>query len=88
MHRLSDIFGAATERDCEITGSGFASTRVQGIVSFAGAARYVAEAADNPDIAALVTTPELAGMWPVSRGLALDASPERAFYLAHNRLAD
>jgi UDP-3-O-[3-hydroxymyristoyl] glucosamine N-acyltransferase len=74
-------------RDGEFRALGFVSHRGPGLLTFLADERYAEALAENPGIAAVIASPELAGRVPRHLGLALCADPRRTFLSLHNHLA-
>jgi len=87
--KLSDIFDAREiVRDAEFTALGRAASDVPGTLAYAETVFYVAEAVANPQVAAVLTTRELADRVAPPRGLVLSGAPRNRFYEIHERLLD
>lgn len=93
MTRLSEfadvIPGLTVVRDCEFESLGNLSDTTPRRLVFAEDAHWSAQALNTPDVAALITTPDLAasGWSATSLGIATTESPRHAFFAIHNHLA-
>lgn len=90
MYRLSDVLedDQPLIRDAEFKQTDFASSVMPKSLCFAAALKYLRSANDNPNISAIVTTPELADAVDADKGVVADEKPEQLFYSLHNRLAN
>lgn len=74
-------------RDASIRSLGFHTGTTPQRLIFVEDRRWLLELERLPDVAAVLTTPEIAEEVPPDRGLAVAAAPRRAFYELHNVLA-
>src|SRR5687767_8668305 len=73
-------------RDFRFATLGFLSFPLPGMLSFAANERFLRLAVRLPQLAGLVTTPELAALVPQHIGFAVAADPSLAFSRLHNHL--
>jgi UDP-3-O-[3-hydroxymyristoyl] glucosamine N-acyltransferase len=75
------------EREAEFESLGFTLHRMPRMLVYLESEKFLPELESNPQVAAVITTAELAGRMPPERGLAVAASPRQAFFEFHNYLA-
>lgn len=86
MPRLSQFFDAASiVRDADFASLGYADAASTGTLAFSDAIKYVRQAAQNPAVTALITTPELVAAAGNIPGLIVSDCPRDAFYHLHER---
>ena len=88
---LSEIagFGPLTiHRPGEFESPGFIHHRGAALLTFLEEARFLAKLAGNPDISAVITSPELASRIPDRMAVATCTQPRIVFAQIHNRLAE
>lgn len=81
MFRLKDHFEAL--RDAECTTLGGQRTAVAGVLAYADTIHHVRLLAENPLVAAIMTTPGLAGSVPERLGVVAADDPRTRFYEFH-----
>jgi len=74
-------------RDGPFGNLGFLSDPKNRMLSFVDARQFAAAAIACPEIVCLLTTPELADLFPHRIAVAVAADPKRCFFEIHNRLA-
>lgn len=85
--RLSDFASHVTVvRDAEFIGLGYVDSDRLGVLVFADQIKYLAAAAANPRVGAVITTRDLAARSPSQAGLAVADSPRDAFYAIQRAL--
>ena len=75
-------------RDAAITVTFGPGSKHAGTICYALDAKVLGAANANPNVAAVITTPELTGRVDASKGCIASARPQRTFYDLHNRLFD
>jgi UDP-3-O-[3-hydroxymyristoyl] glucosamine N-acyltransferase len=83
---LSSWTSAHLVRDGLVANLGFLSDPRDRMLTFVEAQKFVA-AAIASDTACVLTTPELAGLFPERMAVATHSDPRRAFFEIHNQLA-
>lgn len=84
MYRLSDVVQSPA-LDAEFAQTQFANTDYPNSLCFAKG-KYLAVANENPNITAIVTTPDLASEVVAGKGLVVADDPEQLFYELHTQL--
>lgn len=74
-------------RDSEFASLGFITMPTPAQLVYVEDAKYLTVLADKPNIACVITTPELAPSVPSSMGLAVSKMPRKTFYEIHHYLA-
>jgi UDP-3-O-[3-hydroxymyristoyl] glucosamine N-acyltransferase len=78
---------AQLARDGKFANLGFVAYPNDRMLTFVESRQFVAAAVTGPEISCVLTTPELAGLFPERIALAVAADPRRCFFEIHNRLA-
>lgn len=87
--QLSGYFGVdGVTRDAAFHALGHAMTPHGAAIVYAGAASYVDIANDNPQVAGVLTTAQLAGRVAPRLGLVVHDAPRNAFYALHEWLIE
>jgi len=74
-------------RNGEFKSLGFITVNTPAQLAYIEDTIYLAELDNKPNIACVITTPELTPSIPPNMGLAVSSTPKKAFYNVHNYLA-
>ena len=90
LKALGGLFGWQVARDAVVESFGFVESPVARRLVFANDSRFLRRAAADPSIAGVLTTVALsdAALATGIAGVAATDEPQRAFFLAHNSLAE
>ncbi len=88
LFEASSIVPLRVLRDTDFSSLGFVSHRNKAMLVFLESERFLDGLLANHGVAAVITTPSLAGRIPSGLGLALSEAPRRDFYQLHNYLAE
>lgn len=84
MPRLSQYFDPATVvRDADFTTLGYVDAATSGTLAFSDSIKYVRQAAQNPAVTVLITTPALISAAEKIPGLIISEAPRDTFYHLH-----
>ena len=88
--KLSDVaaqFDLDVVRDGELASLGLVRYESPQLLVFLESEDYLADLRSNPNVRCVITTSAIAGKLEAGLGVAIAASPRRAFYTLHNHLA-
>lgn len=87
LREVASLASARLVRDGEFANMGFLSDPQDRMLTFVEDRRFVAAAVSCARTSCILTTPELAGLFPERIALAVVNDPKRCFFETHNRLA-
>lgn len=88
LDELAELVPLTVVRPARISTLGFLPDRLPGMLAFLDDRRHLNAVSSNSCVAAMITSPELAGDIPEHLGLVLAAQPRRRFFELQNALAE
>lgn len=87
--KLSEYFNSTQLiNDCDIKITHYYNSKIDETVTFAENLYYLKQAIKNPNVAGVITTPELFEKIETKKGLVISNSPKKTFFHLHNEIFD